>query len=161
MTRGARARDLHPGEASGIIGWLFPLTYAVHLVEEYAAPEWFGAWSERVLGLAIGPREFIAWNALAFALMCAGTALSIAFSRLRWIEIAMSIGVLGNAMFHLAAGAATLTYSPGVVTGVLLWVPLGASRLWIGLRDCSPRGRRIGISVGVSAVLVSLGVLAS
>lgn len=141
--------------------WLFPVTFAVHLVEEYTADDWFGAWSARELGLGISTREFIAWNALAFALMCAGAVLTIAFSRLRWIEIAMAIAVLGNALFHVAASAATLTYSPGLVTAVLLWIPLGAARLPLAFRTTSPRGRRIGVTVGVSAVIASLSVLAA
>jgi Protein of unknown function with HXXEE motif len=141
--------------------WLFPVTYAAHLIEEYTAPEWFGAWSERTLGLSISAREFLVWNAFAFVLMCAGAALTVAFSRLRWIEIAMSMAVLGNALFHAAAAAWTLSYSPGLVTGLLLWVPLGVVRLRVGVRESSARGRRIGLWVGVAAVIVSLSVLAS
>jgi Protein of unknown function with HXXEE motif len=142
--------------------WLFPVTFAVHLLEEFSlAAEWFGAWSERTLGMAIGHREFLVWNAVAFVLMCAGAALTNAHQKLRWIEVAMSIAVLGNAVFHVAASAATWTYSPGLVTGLLLWVPLGLVRLPIAFRESSQRGRRIGISVGVSAVVIPLAVLAS
>jgi hypothetical protein len=146
---------------STIAPWLFPVTYAAHLIEEYTPAEWFGAWSERTLGLSISAREFLVWNAIAFVLMCVGAALIVAFPRLRWIEIAMSIAVLGNALFHAAAAAWTVSYSPGLVTALLLWVPLGVVRLRVGLRESSARGRRIGVWVGVVAVCVSLAVLAS
>lgn len=140
---------------------LFPGTFAVHLVEEYLAPEWFGAWSGRVLDVPMSRSDFIVWNAIAFVLMCVGAGLTIACRRHRWIEIAMSLAVAGNALFHAAASVATLTYSPGLLTGVLLWLPLTVVRLPVALRESSPRGRRIGLLVGVSAVIVPLVVLAS
>jgi hypothetical protein len=59
-----------------------------------------------------------------------------AFSRLRLIEIAMSIAVLGNALFHAAAAAGTVSYSPGLVTALLLWIPLGVVRLRRSRGDC-------------------------
>jgi uncharacterized protein with HXXEE motif len=140
---------------------LFPLTFALHLLEECAAGEWFGAWSARVLGAPMNLRTFLIWNALAFVLMCIGSALVMRVPRLRWIEAAMSIAVLGNAAFHLVASALTRTWSPGLATAILLWLPLGAARLPVAIRESSPRGRRIGILVGVSAVIVSLAVMAA
>jgi hypothetical protein len=142
------------------MAWLFPATFAAHLLEELLAAEWFGAWSSRALGLPIGHREFVAWNAVALALMCAGAALT-ARPALRWIEIAMAFAVIGNAGFHLIASAATLTYSPGLVTAAGLWIPLGVHRLKATWGPSSPRGRRVASWVGASAVIVPLGVLAS
>ena len=139
---------------------LFPVTFALHLLEECASGEWFGAWSARVLDAPITARAFLAWNALGFVLMCTGTALTMRVPKLRWIETAMSIAVLGNALFHLAASAATQTWSPGLATAVLLWLPLGIVRLPVALRASSRRGRRVGIIVGVASVIVTLAVLA-
>jgi hypothetical protein len=140
---------------------LFPITYAVHILEEYNGDDWFGAWSARVLHAPLDPREFLIWNAVGFVLMCAGAAFVLTVPRLRWIEAAMSIAVLGNALFHVAASALTQTWSPGLATALVLWLPLGGLRLPIALRASSPRGRRIGILVGSAAVIVSLAVLAS
>jgi hypothetical protein len=141
--------------------WLFPVTYAAHLLEEYLADEWFGAWAARVLGVPMSRWDLHVWNRVAIILICAGAALTLKHQRLRWIEVAMSIGVLGNALFHAAASAATLTYSPGLITAVVLWVPLAAVRLPRAYRDSSARGRPIGIWVGVSVVVLTMAVLAS
>ena len=139
----------------------FPITFALHLLEESASGEWYGAWSARVLQAPMTLPAFLAWNALAFILMCAGVALTMAVPKLRWIETAMSIAVLGNALFHVAASALTWTWSPGLATAVLLWLPLGAVRLRLAIRESSRRERRVGIIVGVSAVIISLAVVAS
>ena len=140
--------------------WLFPITYAIHLVEEYGAAGGFSAWARDTLGVALSTAEFLAWNTLGFGLLCIGAAMVWRRSRYRWIEIAMAMAVLGNAAAHVAASAVTWTYSPGLVTGALVWLPLGAWRLRTAYRISGSRGRTAGVLVGTGAVLVPLVVMA-
>jgi hypothetical protein len=140
---------------------LFPATYTIHLAEEYFAGGGFGDWAARVLDVRIGMAEFLAWNIAGLALMCAATFLVSRHSRYRWIEMALAIAVLGNALGHLGASLATGTYSPGLFTALLIWCPLGTARLVAGWRRSDPRGRRAGIAVGLVVIAVTTAILAA
>jgi hypothetical protein len=141
--------------------WLFPLTYGIHLLEEYWVGEGFPAWAQRLWGTSLSTGEFLVWNLFGLTLMCVGALLVTRFTPLRWIEIALSVAVFGNAAGHVLASLMTVTYSPGVITGLLLWMPL----VWVRLRDaltaCSRTGRRAGILLGASVVLAQIAVLAA
>ena len=139
--------------------WLFPATYVVHLIEEYYAAEGFPVWAGQALGLTLSGRAFIAWNAVGLAFMCAGAALVARRATLRWIEIAMSLAVLTNVAGHVAASVLTESYSPGVITGVIAWAPLGMVRLPAAYRFASRQGRVIGLAVGLAVTLATLAVL--
>ena len=141
--------------------WLFPVTYALHLLEEYVVGGGFPVWAQRVLGIQFSNREFVAWNAFAFALMCLGALLVSRQARFRFIEIAMAIAVLGNVAAHIIGSLATWTYSPGLITGVLAWIPLASVRLPIAFRASSRSGRVAATCIGVFVTVVILAVLTS
>jgi Protein of unknown function with HXXEE motif len=42
-----------------------------------------------------------------------------------WIVVSLAVSVALNGLLHLAGTILTRSYSPGVVTGLLFWVPLG------------------------------------
>ena len=140
--------------------WFFPATYAVHLVEEYFVNDGFPVWAERALGIQLSNREFVAWNTFAFILICVGALLVSRYPRIRLIEIAMAIAVLGNAAAHIVGSLATWTYSPGLLTSVFVWIPLGWLRLQTVSRESSHRARLAGTWVGVLVTIAILGVLA-
>jgi multisubunit Na+/H+ antiporter MnhF subunit len=141
--------------------WLFPVTYVVHLLEEYFVAGGFPNWAQRALGIQLSNREFVAWNAFALAAMCAGALLVSRYRRFRYIEIGLAIAVLGNVAAHVLGSLATQTYSPGLITGVVVWIPLGWFRLRTVFRDSSRRGRLAGICLGVLVTAVILTVLMS
>jgi hypothetical protein len=139
--------------------WLFPLTYAVHLTEEYLVAGGFTLWAERALAIRIGDAQFLAWNACAFALMCVGALLVGRDARFRFIDVALATAVLGNVAAHVAASLVTWTYSPGVVTGLGVWMPLAVLRLPRAYRASTPRARRAAGFLGITVVLVTLAIL--
>lgn len=140
--------------------WLFPASYVLHLAEEYAAGGGFPLWLERALGIGFTKTEFLAWNAFALALMCVGAWLVAGHPRFRFVEIAMAVAVLGNVAAHATASLLTWTYSPGLVTGLVLWGPLGAIRLRSARLASTPRARRAGTYIGLSAVLIATAIVA-
>ena len=139
--------------------WLFPATYPVHLLEELVVNDGFVRWASRVLGSSMTDREFVGWNIFAFALLCLGAFLVVRDSRLRWVELAIAIALAGNAAGHAVASVVTWTYSPGLVSGLLIWAPLGIVRGAAAFHACGSRGRRAGIAVGVGAFAITLAVL--
>ena len=130
-------------------GWLFPATYALHILEEVWGGEGFAAWMARVAGVELAARQFLVWNALALLLMVVGVLLAERFRHLRWLLVAYGVAFLLNALSHLVASLYTASYSPGLVSGLLLWLPLGALALLRYRKRLTRRGRRAGLLVGL------------
>jgi hypothetical protein len=130
-------------------GWLFPATYAIHILEELWGGAGFTAWLAGVAGVELTARQFLIWNALALLLMTAGVLLTLRYGHLRWLLLAYGVAFLLNALSHLAASLYTVSYSPGLLSGLLLWLPLGALALLRFRKTLGRRGRRAGLVVGV------------
>lgn len=131
--------------------WLFPLTYLIHAAEEYFGGEGFYRWSARIIGRGMTPDEFLAVNSFAWLLM---TGSVLAFRKtpsVRWLTLSFATLVFINGLVHLAGSLWTNTYSPGLVSGLLLWIPLGAATFY------RARGRVTRRSL-VSGVFVGAGV---
>ena len=131
------------------LGWLFPSSYAVHVLEEWRGGEGFPAWWSRLTGVELPVERFLALNAYALAGMAVGVALAMLFRRMRWLLVGFGAVVLVNAVAHLAASAATRSYSPGAISGALLWLPLGAWTLAAGRKNLSRRDFGAGVGVGL------------
>ena len=104
---------------------LLPLAYVAHLCEEWWGGPGFSAWVQAVLGAEVSPTRFILINAIAFPLFTIGTILAIRSRRYSWFAATLSALLLLNGALHLLASVGFATYSPGTVTGVLLYLPLG------------------------------------
>ena len=129
--------------------WLFPATYGVHIFEEWRGGEGFPAWWSRLTGVELSVERFLTLNAYALAGMTLGVVLAAHFRQMRWLVVGFGAVVCVNAVAHLAASAATLTYSPGAVSGALLWLPLGAWTLARARRGLSHRDFGVGLAVGL------------
>lgn len=131
--------------------WLFPATYLIHILEEGFAGERFYVWMRRVIRRSLGPPAFLTLNALFFvAMTTAITALRA--GRAPWLLPALGTLTAVNGLGHAAGTIATRHYSPGLLSGMLLWVPLGISALILSLR---------GLGLGPSLLGMAAGVLAS
>jgi hypothetical protein len=130
-------------------GWLFPVTYALHILEEWRGGEGFTAWLARLAGVELAAGEFLLWNSVALVLMSASIVLTIRFRHLRWLLLAYGTTFLLNALSHLAASLYTTSYSPGLVSSLLLWLPLGALALLRFRKTLGRRARRAGLVVGL------------
>jgi hypothetical protein len=139
---------------------MFPPTYALHLAEEYFAAGGFPLWVERALGFLFTTAEFVAWNAFALVLMCVAAWLVSRDAKFRFIEIALAVAVLGNVAAHVVGSLITWTYSPGLITAVAVWSPLGLTRLRSARRAVTRRARRAGTCIGVATVLITVLVVA-
>jgi hypothetical protein len=64
--------------------------------------------------------------------------------------VALATIVFANALLHAGATLLTSSYSPGVISGSLLWLPLGASVLVRGFRVLPMRTAMYGLGLGVA-----------
>jgi hypothetical protein len=130
--------------------WWAPLAAAgLHITEEFALPGGFGEWDRAyrpTIRKSITPQLHLAVNLLliflCFSVGLAGagpegvavgsvrfrSAIPSRLSAASWVALA---GLLGaNAVFHALGTIRTRRYSPGLITGVLVYVPLAAFGVW-------------------------------
>jgi hypothetical protein len=110
-----------------IVFWLPFVFAALHIFEEFVWPGGFLAWYRLYrpeFASSLTPRFAIAVNAVLLAASFLLGYLGPSWSRglSLWLIISAILG--GNAVFHLVAVFRMRQYSPGVVTGLLLYVPL-------------------------------------
>jgi hypothetical protein len=94
-------------------------------------------------------------------MMTLGVIIVLKRKSYRWLLVSFGTTVLINGVVHAVASVVTLSYSPGLVSGLLLFVPLGAITLRRARVRMSRRTFRAGLIVGalmhVAVVLLAFG----
>ena len=75
--------------------WLFPLTYLLHLSEEFWGGEGFPSWISRVAGAHFSNQDFLTLNAIGLVMVTVSATL-IYKKSWHWLLIALSGIVLLN-----------------------------------------------------------------
>lgn len=90
--------------------------------------------------------------------MGVGVALTLKTASYRWLLLGYGTVVLINGLVHGVASIVTVSYSPGLISGLLLFIPLGAITLHRGWTRVNRRTVLAGVIVGVvmHAVVVLL-----
>lgn len=149
------APDVSQASAESLVGpWvaLFPATYLAHIAEEYFAG--FASRTTELTGLAVPEAAFLAANALFWVLMCGAVLLALRRPSRAPIVVALATIVTINGVLHVGAAALSAGYTPGLLTGVLLWLPLGLVVLVRCHRILPRSGFRSGVVMGVVAHLI-------
>jgi type IV secretory pathway TrbD component len=134
------------------LAWLLPLTYLLHIAEEYwgGFPEWMSH-----MGVPFTQRELLILNGIGLVAMIVAVSLPW-----RWVITTLAGIVFLNGMLHAAVSLVTRSYSPGLATGVLLWIPLGLYILIHELRNAPGRTFASGlIGIVVFHVIATLVVM--
>ena len=71
-----------------------------------------------------------------------------------WLTPALGVLVAVNGLGHLAGSLVTRSYSPGLVSGLLLWLPLGVFAIAVGYRTLPSSAFLAGLGAGVLAQAV-------
>ena len=109
-------------------GFLFPLTFCVHVSEEYFAGETFYGWVSRLWSIDLSRGEFLALNAIGILAMTIA-AVVVSANAARWPLATLGFLTAFNGALHTGASIVTRTYSPGTVSGFLIGRPLGVYTL--------------------------------
>lgn len=94
--------------------WLFPFTFVFHIFEEYFGS--FHQWIARVIGAELSQPQFLNMNVFFWLVMAVGIAAAM---------------VALNGSLHLIFSIVTASYSPGVISGTVFWLPLGGYTLYL------------------------------
>jgi len=127
----------------------FPASYAVHLLEEALVGGGFPAWLGAHAGADVSWPEFLLLNAAGMAVMV-GVATGIWRDRIPRLGLA-ALGTITvvNGALHLGGSILTASYSPGVVSGTLVWLPLGATALRQAASGRIDRPVLLGVLLGL------------
>jgi hypothetical protein len=137
--------------------WLFPLTYLIHVAEEYWVGEGYPSYILRVRGVHLSTTRFLMAHALGTVLMAAGIMLARRFNFPHLMVIIMATTVLVNGLTHTLTSLSNGGYGPGVLTSALIWIPLGIFLLVRFKQEVSRKRYLIGVAIGLGVnVLVFL-----
>jgi hypothetical protein len=149
---------LSPGGLILNLSWLFPATLLLHLIEEYWGGTALSNSPDKMRGVNLAPAQFLALTGFGLALMIAGIILALRFGFPQLLLVILGIFVLINGLSHTLTSVLKAEYNPGVISGLLIWIPLGVVTL-IGLKD-SMTGHRYwmgtAIGIGIHAVVSTL-----
>jgi hypothetical protein len=139
---------------------LLPCSYLLHLAEEWWGGEGLAAWTWRTLGAPISTAELLALNGIVWPVLTVLTVLAVSRPGLRPVWTAFGTVIAVNGALHVLGSLATTSYSPGVVSGVLLYLPLGGYALARGRRDLAPRafGGAVLIGLVLHAVVAAIAL---
>jgi hypothetical protein len=127
--------------------WLFVPAYLVHLGEEWVGG--FTEWIGTVVGRPLPAAAFFVINGIALVLVVAGIRAAIREDSHGWIAVAVATIVLVNTLAHAAGATLTGSYSPGLISAVVLYVPLGSLTMLRAI-DHAPRAQLTrGIVMGL------------
>lgn len=131
---------------------LAPLVFVLHVLEE--APG-FVAWFNRLVPRGITERTFFSVNAAGLLITLVLVVL-VAASRdpVSGLALAAWVGFLflANGLLHLVGTLAHGRYSPGVVTGTLLYLPYGAVLLRSIARDLALDRRAVLAAAALGSI---------
>ena len=115
---------------------LFPLAVALHIFEEWPR---FPRWARRFASPTYTDRDYIITHVFAILFAIGAVLLVRAFPN-RWILFGFFAfvfwpGTFCNALFHAGATVLSRRYCPGVLTGILVYLPLSFLLAVVGVRD--------------------------
>lgn len=139
--------------------WWFPASYVLHATEEYSCGDTFPVWISRLAGVDFTATAFLWLNGIALAAMVAAAWFATHHERLRALVVTLAAIVVINGTAHVVASLATWTYSPGVISGTVVWLPLGVVTLRRGARELPRRAFAGGVALGVFAHAVVSGIV--
>ena len=110
--------------------WLFPVTYVIHIAEEYWGGEGYSAYLFRLRGVQLSPARFLIFQSLGVVLIVVGVIVSQQFRFPRFMLCLLGALVLFNGITHTVTAIRHGGYGPGVVSCLLIWIPLGLVTLF-------------------------------
>jgi hypothetical protein len=132
----------------------------VHFSDELFAGGGFYTWVTSIGGAPISMARFASATLVAFVSIT--TASWLARKRYDWLLFALAAIIFTNALTHFVGSLATHSYSPGTVSGLVLWLPLGGAILYRGLaRNCATvwcLGLAVGTAMNLAILLLTMNL---
>ncbi|MCM3906313.1 MAG: HXXEE domain-containing protein [Pyrinomonadaceae bacterium] len=145
-----RVDHLLANTRTAVWSWLFPITYLLHIAEEHCGGEAYSAYLLRLRGIQLSPARFLVAHAIGLALMIGGIILARRLQFPNLLSVILGSVVLVNGLTHTTLSLAYTEYVPGLITSILLWIPLGIATLAGYKRTMREARYWLGIAMGVA-----------
>ena len=153
-----------PHVRSGEAPWwiiFLPISFLAHIAEEWWGGPGFPAWTQNTLGVAVSPTRLILMNGSGLLLMTLSVIAALREPRTAWLAAAFAAMITVNGLLHAIATGAYSVYSPGTITGLLVFVPVGSLTLW-SMSRCLPRYQFVlaalgGVAFHALVLLITFG----
>jgi uncharacterized protein with HXXEE motif len=138
--------------------WTFPLTYVIHIVEEYWGGEGYPAYILRLRGVHMSTARFLVAQSVGLVLVTIGVILARRFNFPQMMLIILGAIVLVNGITHTVTAISIMSYGPGLFSSIFVWMPLGIFTLIRFKAALSRKRYWIAVAIGVG-VNVVVGIL--
>lgn len=105
--------------------WLFPLAYLAHIAEEYWGGDGYSAYLSRTKGVMLTSGRFLFMTGIGCVLMIAGIPVARVLGFPQLSMVILGTVFAANGVSHTISFVVKGRYNPGLVTGMLIWIPLG------------------------------------
>ena len=129
--------------------WLVPAAYVVHVLEEAFGGHGLMEWMAAGGGVDLSMAEFLGVNMFGLAALCIAAWAARRWKFWRWPLVSGATIFVANGVWHIAICAMTWSYIPGVLTGLLLYIPLGCIVIFRLRHLMPPRSFIIAIVIGM------------
>lgn len=131
------------------LAWFLPIAYLIHLVDEYFFGEGFSSWFSEVFGAGLSVSDFIIINTIGLAAMILIVILYNKNLVSNFFIAAPGTTLFINGLVHIAASIITASYSPGTISAVIVYLPLGLVIFKKIYPMINPEQRMISIAAGI------------
>ncbi len=138
--------------------WVFPITYLIHIAEEYWCGEGYPAYILRLRGVHMSTTRFLVAQSVGVVLVTIGVILARRFHFPQMMLIILGAIVLVNGLTHTITSLSIMRYGPGLWSSIFIWMPLGLVTLLRFKNAISRKRYWIAIAIGVG-VNVVVGIL--
>ena len=120
--------------------WAFPVSQAIHGGEEYGAGYSFHRSLSHLSGLPTSATNLLILHGCFLLAMTLSVLLIRRSARWSWLISCLAVLVLINGLIHLMQAFLQGSYTSGLASSVILWLPLGAIAL-LRSRSCDTSAR--------------------
>jgi hypothetical protein len=129
---------------------LFPVTYLVHIAEEYYCGGGFPQYMVKYYHVEMTEARFVILQLIGVIAMLLGLWLSARLRFPKTMLVIMASVVAMNGAVHLLRSAANVRYEPGLITGLALWLPLGLATVYLNRAEMSSARLIFSIAIGLA-----------
>ena len=140
----------HDNSDSGtlLLGWVFPLTYLLHILEEYWSD--FPSHLLHTQGVALSMPRFLILQSIGLSLMILGVILSRRLGFPNRLLLILAGVIAGNSLVHLFRSIWFEVLEPGLITSLFLWLPLATLTLFRGWPSITRSRYVISVCIGLA-----------
>ena len=138
--------------------WLFPLSYLIHIAEEYWGGEGYPAYILRLRGVHMTTTRFLLAQGIGVVLVTIGVILARRFNFPQMMLVILGAIVLVNGITHTVTALSIMSYGPGLWSSIFVWMPLGIFTLIRFRKGITTKKYWVAVAIGVG-VNVVVGIL--